>query len=371
MPMFEEPIHVGRPNLGDLDQFYSLVDGMFDRLWLTNDGPLVQAFEAELAAYLGVRNVVCVTNGTVGLEIAIRALGMTGEVIVPSFTFVATAHGLNWQGLTPVFADIDPVTHSLDPDSVRSLISPRTTGIIPVHLWGEVAPVDAFRELADEFGLKLLYDAAHAFSNSYRSQRVGNFGDAEVFSFHATKFFNSFEGGAVASNDDDLADRVRLMRNFGFAGYDNVVHSGTNGKLTEVCAAMGLANLSRIDSFIEVNRQNYLAYRTELEDVKNVNLFEYSNTGDRNYQYVVLTVDSHSDTSRDELIDLLTAENVLARRYFWPGAHMMEPYRESAAGANLPQTVAIANAVVVLPTGGSVDEPSIRKICSIIRKACG
>ena len=179
-------------------------------------------------------------NATVALEIAIRAMGMSGEVIVPSFTFVATAHALQWQEITPVFCDIDPRTHNLDPNRIEEMITPRTTGIIGVHVWGRPCAVDALAEIAQRRHLKLLFDAAHAFGCSYQGQMIGNFGDAEVFSFHATKFFNTFEGGAVVTNDDELAAKMRLMKNFGFHGYDNVIYVGTNGKMSEVSAAMGL-----------------------------------------------------------------------------------------------------------------------------------
>ena len=229
-PAFKDPIHVGRPNIGDKQQFLARIGDMLDRAWLTNNGPLVQEFEQRVATYLGVRNCVATCNGTIALEIAIRALGLSGEVIVPSFTFIATAHALYWQGITPVFADIDPATHNLDPASVRAQITPRTTGIIGVHLWGRPAPVEALQQIADEHGLKLLFDAAHAFGCSHRGTMIGNFGGAEVLSFHATKFFNTLEGGAIVTNDDELAQSARLMRNFGFAGYDNVIYPGTNGK---------------------------------------------------------------------------------------------------------------------------------------------
>jgi dTDP-4-amino-4,6-dideoxygalactose transaminase len=189
-------------------------------------------------------------NGTIALEIAIRALGLTGEVIVPSYTFIATAHALHWQGITPVFADIDPDTHNLDPEAVRRMITPRTTGIIGVHLWGRAAPVEALQAISDEHGLQLMFDAAHAFGCSYRGQMIGNFGRAEVLSFHATKFFNTLEGGAVVTNDDELAEVMRLMRNFGFSGYDNVIHPGTNGKMVEICAAMGLTNFDELDDVV-------------------------------------------------------------------------------------------------------------------------
>src|SRR6185369_4193577 len=208
---FAEPLHVGRPNIGDRGRLLSLINDMLDRRWLTNQGPLVQEFERRVAEHVGVEHCVAMCNGTVALEIAIRALGLTGEVILPSFTFIATAHALQWQEITPVFCDIDPHTHRLDPNRVESMITPRTSGIIGVHVWGRPCDVDALTEIAERRKLTLLFDAAHAFSSSRNGTMVGGFGAAEVFSFHATKFLNTGEGGAVVTNDDDLAQRMRLM----------------------------------------------------------------------------------------------------------------------------------------------------------------
>jgi len=367
---FREPFHVGRPNLGDRERFLERVAAIFDRRWLTNNGPLVQEFEARLAEFLGVRHALAVCNGTIGLELAVRALGMQGEVIVPSFTFVATAHAVQWQGITPVFADIDPRTHNLDPGAVERAITPRTTGIIGVHLWGRPCPVDALASLARQHGLKLMFDAAHAFACSQGGRMVGNFGDCEVFSFHATKFFNTFEGGAITTNDDALAERLRLMRNFGFAGYDNVVHIGTNGKMTEVCAAMGLTNLESLDEFVAANRRNYEAYRDGLAGIGGLTLTEYDGAERCNFQYVAIEVDpARFGRSRDDLCQALHEHNILARRYFFPGSHNMEPYRTlyPGAGANLPNTEALCQRVLALPTGTAVSVDDIRRICVLIR----
>lgn len=368
-PAFREPLHVGRPNIGDRQAFLRLVEDVLDRRWLTNNGPLVREFESRIADYLGVAHCVAITNGTIALEIAIRTLGMTGEVIVPSYTFVATAHALSWQGITPVFADIDPATHSLDPDSVRRLITPRTTGIIGVHLWGRPAPVAELEQIAQEHGLRLMFDAAHAFGVGLGDRMVGSFGRAEVLSFHATKFFNAIEGGAIVTNDDDVAHKADLMRNFGFAGEDNVVYEGTNGKMTEISAAMGLANLGAIDDVIAVNRRNYEAYVRELTGIDGISVLPIGEQGPSNFQYVVMMADESCPATRDEIIGALRENNVLARRYFWPGCHRMEPYRTlfPDAGANLPQTERVAARVIVLPSGTSVDEDAVRTIASIVR----
>jgi dTDP-4-amino-4,6-dideoxygalactose transaminase len=368
-PAFEELLHVGRPNMGDRDAFLRYVNDIFDRRWLSNDGPLVQQFEARVAEHLGVKHCVAMCNGTIALEIAIRALGFEGEVIVPSYTFVATAHALQWQGITPVFADIDPATHALDPAAVRRMITPRTTGIIGVHLWGRANRVDELQAVADEHGLKVMYDAAHAFSCTHGGRMVGSFGACEVLSFHATKFFNSFEGGAVVTNDDKLADTMRLMRNFGFSGLDQVSHPGTNGKMIEIAAAMGLVNLDSIDSVIEANRTNYRSYREALSDIPGVRLLGYDERERNNYQYVILEVDGSCPASRDEIVTALRAENIMARRYFWPGCHRMEPYRSlfPHAGLVLPHTEQVAGSVIVLPTGQTMDPEKIGVVAQVVR----
>jgi dTDP-4-amino-4,6-dideoxygalactose transaminase len=367
-PAFDQPLHVGRPNIGDREAFFKYAGEMFDRRWLTNNGPLVQEFERRVADYHGVRHCIALCNGTVALEIAIRALGMEGEVIVPSYTFIATAHALSWQGITPVFADIDPDTHCLDPEAVRRMITPRTTGIIGVHLWGRPAPVEALQQIADAHGLQLMFDAAHAFGCSHRGTMVGNFGRCEVLSFHATKFFNTFEGGAILTNDDTLAEKMRLMRNFGFKGFDNVIHMGTNGKMIEVAAAMGLVNLDAIDDVIEANRRNHFAYREGLSGLPGISLLAFDDSERNNYQYVVMEVGKDCPVSRDRIIEVLHAENILARKYFWPGCHNMKPYRElyPHAGLVLPNTHRVAERVIVLPTGTTMSKEMVQTVCAVI-----
>ena len=371
-PAFNETVHVGRPNIGNRERFLARVNEMLDRNWLTNDGPYVQKLERQIADFIGVRHCVAMCNGTVALEIAIRALGLAGEVIVPSFTFIATAHALQWQEITPVFCDIDPATHHLDPAKIERMITPRTTGIIGVHTWGKPCNIDVLQAIAAQHGLKLLFDAAHAFCCSYKGKLIGGFGACEIFSFHATKFFNTLEGGAVLTNDDDLADKMRLMRNFGFSGYDNVVYIGTNGKMTEICAAMGLTSLENIEDFIQKNLTNYQVYRRELADIPGVTLIEYEDQERFNYQYLVIEIDeAKAGLTRDELIHVLFAENVLARRYFFPGCHRMEPYRSYFPHSSLvlPETEKLCRRIMVLPNGTTIDENAVVRICQIIRIA--
>jgi dTDP-4-amino-4,6-dideoxygalactose transaminase len=369
-PLFAAPIHVGRPNIGNRDRLLARINEMLDRGWLSNNGPFVQEFERKTAEFLGVRHCIAMCNGTIALEIAIRATGMRGEVIVPSFTFIATAHALQWQEITPVFCDIDPRTHLIDPAQVQQMITPRTTGIVGVHVWGQPCDIEALSQIARRRNLTLMFDAAHAFGCSYRGRMIGNFGIAEVFSFHATKFFNTFEGGAIATNDDDLAAKIRLMKNFGFHGYDNVEYIGTNGKMSEVCAAMGLTGLESLDEFVEHNRRNYRQYRRELAGLPGIRMLAWNESERCNYQYVVAEIEEElTEISRDELVRTLHAENILARRYFYPGCHRMEPYRSffPHAGLMLPATERVAQRLLVLPTGTTIGESEISGICAVIR----
>lgn len=371
-PALDQPLHVGRPNLGSRERFLERVNRIFDARWLTNNGPMVEEFERSIAKRVGVEHCISVCNATVGLEMAIRAAGLQGEVILPSMTFVATAHALQWQGITPIFADVDPVTHNIDPRRVEELITERTTGILGVHLWGRPCEVEALQRIADANGLKLLFDAAHAFGCSRGGRMVGGFGDAEVFSFHATKFLNSFEGGAIVTNDSALAERVRLIRNFGFAGYDRVVELGTNGKMSEVSAAMGLTGLESVDEFVQANQRNLNLYAAGLKGVPGLEILRYDLREHNNFQYVIVEVDeSAAGLSRDRLVEILWGENVLARRYFHPGCHRMEPYRTlfPEVGARLPETERLSERLLALPTGTAVTEYEIGQVCRVIRTA--
>lgn len=370
IPAFREKLHVGRPNIGNRNRFLERVNDLLDRRWLSNNGLYVQELEQRLADLLKVKHCIAVCNGTVALEIAIRAVGLTGEVIMPSFTFIATAHALQWQEITPVFCDIDPQTHTINPWRVEAMITPRTTGIIGVHLWGQPCDVEALTEISQKHNLNLIFDAAHAFGCSYQKRMIGNFGDAEVFSFHATKFINTFEGGAVVTNNNELAEKIRLMRNFGFVNYDDVIHIGVNGKMNEVSAAMGLTSLESCEDFITINSRNYKHYQHELAEIPGVSLFTYNESERCNYQYVVLEIEeSVTRISRDQLVKILHAENVLARRYFYPGCHRLEPYRSyfPNAGLLLLETEKLVKRVLILPTATAVDPDDISKICNIIR----
>lgn len=369
---FAEPLHVGRPNIGDRASLQGRIDAMLDRRWFTNDGPLVREFEQRVAEYLGARHCITTCNGTIALMLAIRGLDMKGEVIVPSFTFIATAHAVQWQETTPVFCDVDPATHNLDPREIERHITPRTTGIVGVHLWGRPCDTGAIGEIARRKNLKLLFDASHAFGCSSGGKLIGHFGDAEVFSFHATKFLNAFEGGAVVTDNDDLAKKLRLMRNFGFTGYDAVEYLGMNAKMPEICAAMGITGLENIERFIAVNRSNYRDYRAQLSGLPGLSFATYDERERNNFQYVILEIDpGECPLTRDELLKVLHVENILARRYFYPGCHRMEPYRSyfPTAGLSLPQTERLSGRVLALPTGTAIGPREIETIARVIRSA--
>lgn len=369
-PAFAEPLHVGRPNIGSREHLLERINDLLDRHCLTNNGPYVREFERRIAEVVGVRHCIATCNGTVALEIAIRALKLSGEVIVPSMTFIATAHALRWQEIAPVFCDVNLQTYTIDPARVEEMITSRTTGIIGVHLWGRACDVDALTDIARRHKVALLFDAAHAFACSYKGQMIGGFGDAEVFSFHATKFLNTFEGGAVVTNNSELAAKIRLMKNFGFAGYDNVISIGTNGKMSEVCGAMGLTSLESLEDFVGINYRNHKQYQEELSDISGVHILTYDAAEKCNYHCIIVEIDEEvAGVSRDQVVEILHAENVLARRYFYPGCHRMEPYRSDLphAALLLPNTERLAQRVISLPAGTAMREADISEICALIR----
>jgi len=373
-PAFTEALHVGRPNVGDRAAFLRRVNTILDSRWLSNNGIYVQEFERRIAQFLGVGHCIAVCNATAGLEITMHALGLTGEVVLPSFTFIAAAHAVQRVGLIPVFCDVDPITHTIAPDAVERCLTPRTSAILGVHLWGRACEVDALQRIAMDHDLKLLFDAAHAFGGSYHRRMIGGFGDAEVFSFHATKFVNTFEGGAITTNNDRLAAHIRRMANFGFAGYDTVVEWGTNAKMSEIAAAMGLTGLEQADEFIALNRLRYQQYAQGLEEIPGVRLMTYDESEHNNYQYVVLEIEARTfGVTRDQLVQVLWAENVLARRYFYPGCHRMEPYRSlfPGAGERLPHTERLTNEVLVLPAGAALYPQDVETILAILRFVAG
>lgn len=368
-----ETLFVGRPNIGDRELFDQLVRDIFERRWFTNYGQLVQELEGRLAALLGVRHCVLVCNATVGMQLVCHALDLTGEVIVPAFTFVATPHAAQWERLRIVFAEPRADNHLIDPEKIEALITPQTSAIFGVHLWGQPCDTDAIGEIAARHNLRVMYDAAHAFACRHQGQMIGNFGDCEVFSFHATKFFNTFEGGAITTNNDALAHKIRLMTNFGFAKLDTVVHLGTNAKMTEICAAMGLACFERLGEFLDVYRTNFRDYQEQLQGIPGIRQLTYDDVEGTNWQYIVVEVDEHvTGVSRDAVVDHLRQNNILARRYFHPGCHRMEPYCSIYPEQldRLPITDELCGKVMCLPTGTAVSHDDIHRVTQAVRQIC-
>ncbi len=369
---FKQILHVGKPNIGNHKRFLSLVAEIFERPWFSNNGQVVRELESHLADYLDVKHCILVCNGTIGLLIANKALELSGEVIVPAFTFIATVHALQWMGLKPIFVDIDPYTHTLNDAKIESLITQKTSAILGVHLWGNPCNTNKIEKIAYEQGLSVIYDAAHAFGCRYQNRMIGNFGDCEVFSFHATKFFQTFEGGAITTNNDQLAQKIRLMINFGFEGLDHVIELGINGKMTEVQAAMGLACFESLDEIIQINRRNYETYRNHLEGITGIRFFNYDQVEKTNFQYIILEIEPEkTGITRDQLMQVLYDQNVRARRYFYPGCHKSEPdktlYPEQMN--HLPNTDLVSQRVLCLPTGQGTSVKDIDRVCQIIKQA--
>jgi len=369
-PAFDEPLYVNRPVAVNKPGFLSRFDKIWDAHWFTNDGPMVQELEQALADYLGVKHCVLASNGTAAMGLLIDALELGGEVILPAFTFVSTAHLLTLRKVMPVFADICPDGHDLSVEHCRALITDRTSAIIATHIWGRPAQIQDLQALCDKAGIPLIFDAAHAFGARSGGQMLGRFGRAEVFSFHATKLFHTFEGGAVTTQDDSLADRLRKFRNFGFTEYDQVDCIGTNAKMSEVHAAMGLANLETIDEILAQTKNVYDAYDDGLRSIKGLELVGPRAKAETNHYYIPVLVDEAKfGMTRDELVARLHEQNVLVRRYFYPGTHQLAPYKTGEGHEHrLPATDQVSSRIVVFPGGASLTVPDVSRLCELLER---
>lgn len=367
-PAFAAPLHVGRPNVGDREAVLQAIGEAIDERWLSNNGAKLIAFERRLSEQLGGLHCVATCNATLGLQIVLRALGVAGEVVMPALTFVASAHAVEWERLTPVFADVEAETLCMGPAEAATRIGPETGALLGVHLWGRSADPEGLERLARERGLPLVYDAAHAFG-CWRGERpLASFGDAAVLSFHATKVANSFEGGAVVTADAELAERVATMRNFGFVDEDEIVGLGTNAKMSEAAAAMGLASLDALPGFLAANRRNYRAYAEALAGIPGVRLLPFE-PEQANCHHIAIAVDADAaGLDREALRRVLVAEKVLARRYFYPGCHRVPPYSERPL-PELPVTDAALERCLSLPTGTAVAAEDVAAIGRIVRLA--
>lgn len=371
--MEEKKIMVTSPLLPSLDELNVYLKDIWDRKWLTNNGYYHQQLEKALCDYLGVPYISLFTNGTLPLITALQALRITGEVITTPFSFVATTHSLWWNGIKPVFVDIDPVTCNLDPDRIEAAITPHTTAIMPVHVYGQPCDVDKIQAIADKYGLKVIYDAAHAFGVRKDGESILKAGDLSTLSFHATKVYNTVEGGALIMHDEQTKKRIDYLKNFGFAGETTVVAPGINSKMDEIRAAFGLVNLRQVDNAIEARHHVADMYRALLKDVPGITFFRDVPGVQHNYAYFPIFVDAEKyGMSRDELYEKMKEHNVYGRRYFYPLISTFSTYRglESATKENLPVATRIAEQVICLPMYYGLTDEDAERITQLILTKC-
>lgn len=367
--MKNKNIYVTQPNLPPLEEFIPYLEKIWERKVLTNGGPFHQQLEEELCKYLGVKYISLFTNGTLALITALQALRITGEVITTPYSFVATTHSLWWNGIKPVFVDIDPVTFNLDPDKIEAAITPKTTAIMPVHVYGNPCNMERIQRIADAYNLKVIYDAAHAFGVKVNNTSVLNYGDLSILSFHATKVFNTFEGGAIICHDAEMKHHIDNLKNFGFRGELIVEEPGINAKMNEVQAAMGLLQLKYLDDAIAKRKEITELYQRLLGDTKGIKLATLSESVEYNYSYFPIFVDENEyGKSRNELYEELKRNNIFARRYFHPLISQFSTYKgiDSAKTSNLPIATKIAEQVICLPIYPSLEVGFINRICEII-----
>jgi len=369
MTPLEKPIYVTQPFLPSLEEFMPYLEQIWESKWLTNGGPFHQELEKKLADYLGVDHLALFANGTLALVTALQALRITGEVITTPFSFVATAHSLLWNGIKPVFVDIHPETFNLDPERIEAAITPQTTAIMPVHVYGRPCDVEKIQKIADIYGLKIIYDAAHAFGVNYKGESLLKHGDLSILSFHATKVFTTFEGGAIVCPDAKTKNRIDDLKNFGFADEVTVVAPGINGKMNEVQAAFGLLQLKHIDKAIARRREIDAQYREQLSPIPGISCMPLPAETIYNYAYFPVLIEKEYPLSRDELNDNLRLHGIFPRRYFYPLISEFPMYRglPSAAQSNLPIAKKISSQILCLPIYPVLENESIERIISIIK----
>lgn len=362
-------IYVTRPDLPSLSDFIPYLQEIWDSKILTNSGPFHEKFEQKLCEYLGVKHIALFANATIGLVTALQALRITGEVITTPYSFVATAHSLLWNGIKPVFVDIDPTTLNMDPDKIEAAITPQTTAIMPVHCYGHPCEVDRIRNIADTYGLKVIYDAAHAFGVRCHCGSVLNHGDLSVLSFHATKVFTTFEGGAIVCPDEKIKQRINYLKNFGFADEVTVVAPGINGKMSEFCAALGLLQLKSVDSAFARRRAIDERYRAALKDVPGVKCIEPAGEMLGNFAYFPILVQPEYPLTRDALYQKFRDNDIIVRRYFYPLISDFPMYRglPSAAHNNLPVARKLAEQVLCLPIYPDLPHDQVDRVVTLLR----
>lgn len=363
-------IYVTRPLLPELEKFVDYLRDIWESKWLTNNGKYHQQFEQALQDYLGIKNCSLFVNGTLALVVGLQALRITGEVITTPYSFVATTHALHWNGIKPVFCDIEEGTLNIDSHKIESLITPCTTAILAVHVYGHPCDVNNIRKIADTYGLKVIYDAAPAFGVKINGESILNYGDMSMLSFHATKVFNTIEGGAIVTNDEKLKKRADFLRNFGFVDEVTVVAPGINAKMNELQAAYGLLQLEIIDEEIRKRKEITLIYRRNLFDIEGIKIFEDFSGVTHNYSYFPILIDHGKyGRSRDEVYGLLKKNNIYARRYYYPLISHFPTYKNlaSACPENLPVAEKITKEILCLPIYGNLETDEVKKVCNLIR----
>ena len=369
--MNEKQITVTAPLLPDLEEFNTLLKEIWDSKWVTNNGSFHKQLEKELAEYLKVPYISLFTNGTLPLLTALQALRVTGEVITTPYSFVATTHSIWWNGCKPVFVDVDPATGNIDPDAIEAAITTKTTAIMPVHVYGKPCDTKRIQEIADKYGLKVIYDAAHAFGVEVNGESILNAGDMSTLSFHATKVYNTLEGGALVMHDAETKKRIDYLKNFGFAGETTVVAPGINSKVDEVRAAYGIINLRQVDAAIEARHQVAIRYREALRPVEGITFMDDMPGVKHNYSYFPIFIDAEKyGMTRDELYEKMKSHNVLGRRYFYPLISTFSTYRglPSAAPENLPKAHKMADSVICLPMHHELSSEDIDRVLELIVK---
>lgn len=371
MKTINEPIYVTRPNLPPLEKLQPYLEQIWQNKILTNNGPFHQQFEKELEKYLNVEHINLFANATLALVVGLQALRITGEVITTPFSFVATTHALKWNGITPVFCDIEEKTMNIDPSKIEALITPKTTAILPVHVYGHPCDTEAIQDIADKYGLKVIYDAAHAFGIKMQNKNLLLEGDMSVLSFHGTKLFTTFEGGAIISKDEKLKKRIDYLKNFGFADELTVIAPGINAKMNEFQSVIGLLSLEIVEEEIANRKKVAETYFKLLKDIKGIRVFNDFDGYEYNYAYFPVLIDENEfGVSRDKVYDELKKHNIFARRYFYPLISNMPTYRSlpSAGKENLPVANRIGEQVLCLPIYGSLAQQEIENIVKIIKQ---
>lgn len=364
----EKEIFVTKSTLPDYEKYCKMIKHIWDTHWLTNNGSLHQELEQRLKNYLGVKNLSLFTNGHLALETALQALDLHGEVITTPFTFVSTTHAIVRNKLKPVFCDINPTDYTIDASKIENLITDQTTAIVPVHVYGHICDMKKIQEIADKYHLKVVYDAAHAFAEKIDGRGIGTFGDFSMFSFHATKVFNTIEGGALTYSNDSDKKIVERLKNFGIADPDTIDYVGGNAKMNEFQAAMGLCNLEDLEENIQKRKNCLLYYRQLLKDVKGIQLATLKDNIDYNYSYFPIYVSDEYGRTRDELFDLLSENHIHPRKYFYPLTNNIDCYPQYQAAIDTPIAYDTANRIMTLPLYPDLEKETIEKVYTLIKK---